>query len=231
MQSQKTQLGPIEVHQIITNKDAPYIILFHGYGANAFDLMPLSQYLLPSQQVNWLFPQGILDMDFGFGMMGKAWFPIDIAAFERAIATGNYRDLSQSEPAGFVNARAAALAMLQALDVPMGKIVLGGFSQGAMLATDLTLRLPVAPAGLAILSGTLLNAESWTQLAANRKGFSFFQSHGRQDPLLPFAMAEKLNELLRNAGLIGKLHAFSGGHEIPPEVLLQLDDYLENNEQ
>ena len=228
MQPQMRQLGPVETHEIINEPGAPYVVLFHGYGANAFDLMPFSQMLLRSHKVNWLFPQGILDLDIGYGMMGKAWFHIDIAAFERAMTTGQFRDLSRDAPAGFVEARDSVMAMLQKLDVPLEKIVLGGFSQGAMLATDIAMRLPAPPAGLAILSGTLVDEENWRQVARQREGMAFFQSHGKIDPVLPFSMAEKLHELLMEAGLKGDLKTFSGGHEIPQDVLFELDIYLES---
>lgn len=223
----KLRLGDLDVYQIGNHPDAPFVILFHGYGANAFDLMPLSQVLLPNHKINWLFPDGRLSIDLGFGMTGKAWFEIDIVAMQEAMMRGEYRDLSEIQPPGFEQARQAGQEMLAALEVPSEKLVLGGFSQGAMLATDLSLRAQKAPAGLVILSGTLVDARALTKLAPKRAGLPFFQSHGTADPLLPFAAAEKLHAALSEAGLNGKLHAFHGGHEIPQAIIQKLDAFLE----
>lgn len=224
-QHQRT-FGELEAYEIRNADEAPLIILFHGYGADAFDLMPLSQLILPDTPANWLFPQGLHQIDIGFGMQGRAWFPIDVEAFQRATLRGEYSDLSRSLPQGFAKARAAAAQMLAALEVPMNRIILGGFSQGAMLATDLTLRADIPPAALLILSGTLLNADDWRPLAPKRAGLPFFQSHGKADPLLPHALATELNKLLTGAGLQGTLHSFDGGHEIPQSILLQLKDFI-----
>lgn len=227
-QPQKRQLGPLHAYEISCgDASAPYIILFHGYGANAFDLLPLSQMMLIDRQVNWLFPDGLLDVDIGFGMTGKAWFPIDLAAFDRAMQTGELPDLSKTLPVGFESARDAGLELLAALGIEAERTILGGFSQGAMLATGMSLELQANPAAVLILSGALLDAESWSHKARRRAGLPFFQSHGTADPLLPYSLAQKLYEMLRTAGWEGEFHAFTGGHEIPQDVLVKLNQFLE----
>jgi len=52
------------------------------------------------------------------------------------------------------------------------------------------------------------------------------QSHGRDDPLLPFAMAEKLRNALAAAGLEVTWVPFDGGHGIAPNVIDQLSGFL-----
>jgi phospholipase/carboxylesterase len=88
-----------------------------------------------------------------------------------------------------------------------------------MLTTDLALRLEEAPAGLAILSGTLTDEPSWTRLAARRQGLRVVQSHGRQDPILPYANAEALRDVLKGAGCDVTFLPFAGGHTIPDDAL------------
>ncbi len=199
------------------------VVLFHGYGANAADLAPLADALRSERPISWVFPEGPLPIeDYP---SGRCWWPIDMAALQAAQLSGRQRDLTL-EPAGLPAARRAAGEVLKELDVPWDKLVLGGFSQGAMLAADLALRAPEAPRGLALLSGTLVNAPVWKTLAAARRGMPFFQSHGRMDPILPFGAALKLEALLCEAGLKGRLHAFDGGHGIPSEVLEGLSAFL-----
>lgn len=77
-----------------------------------------------------------------------------------------------------------------------------------------------------MLSGTLLAASEWRRRACSRAGLHVYQSHGRRDPLLPFADAEALRELLREAGLKVDFHAFEGQHEIPISVLRGLASFV-----
>ena len=129
-------------------------------------------------------------------------------------------------------AKARAM-MLKAIDeltaqtgLPMSKVVLGGFSQGAMIMTDVALRLPEAPAALAILSGTLLVEDVWRQKAKARAGLAVFQSHGRVDPILRFDAAERLRDLLTELGSPPEWVAFDGPHAIPLVVLRKLAQFL-----
>lgn len=203
-------------------KDAPTIVIFHGYGADGADLAPLAMELALSKPARWLFPDAPLPLDWG----GRAWFSIDVQSIEAAQRTGKPLDWSESQPSALEEARSAAGAFLQELRVPWDQLVLGGFSQGAMLAVDLALRAPQAPRGLAILSGNLINAKAWAELAPRRKGLPFFMSHGLADPILGFPGALRLEKLLKEAGLEGELLKFEGGHAIPPEVAAGLAAYL-----
>jgi phospholipase/carboxylesterase len=172
--------------------------------------------------VRWIFPDGPEVLDWG----GRAWFPIDVAAFEEAQRTGRPRDLSAGEPAGMADARADLQALLAELAAPWDRLVLAGFSQGAMLAVDLALRAPEAPAGVAILSGTLVDRKAVAALAPKKKGLPFFQSHGSADPILGFAQALALERELKAAGWSGGLRRFEGGHGIPPEIVPELGAWL-----
>jgi phospholipase/carboxylesterase len=97
-----------------------------------------------------------------------------------------------------------------------------------MLACDVALRLDRPPAGLVLMSGTLVAQQEWTPLLPKRKGLKVLQSHGNQDPLLPFAQAERLRDLLTKAGLIVDWVGFRGGHEIPELVLSRLSGWLKS---
>ena len=53
-----------------------------------------------------------------------------------------------------------------------------------------------------------------------------FQSHGKQDELLPHEGAERLRDTLIHAGLPVEWHSFRGGHEIPRSVLQRLGPFI-----
>ncbi|PJZ69744.1 esterase [Leptospira perolatii] len=220
------QIGPFKAVSIQGNPDLPTIILFHGYGANAHDLVPLHSYLDVPKGTNFLFPDGDLEIPIMPGYTGRAWFPIDMEALQKAMMLGGHRDFSERYPNGLESAREKAAQMIQDLGIPMEKIILGGFSQGAMLATDLMLHSKQKPKGLLILSGTLIHEQEWSRLAKLSPGYKFFQSHGRMDPVLGYPAAKKLEGVLKEAGWDGELLAFPGGHEIPESVLIGMNRYL-----
>lgn len=222
----RRRIGPLEVIEIHHSPAAPYVVLFHGFGADMTDLAPLSQVISVGRPVNWIFPNGHIRAELGAHVSGRAWFPLPLAELQAAMATGSGIDLTTVTPPGMKRACEAAAEMLAALDTDMSRIVIGGFSQGAMLATEVTLRAAAAPAGLALLSTTLVDSENWKRLAPARKGLRFFQSHGTHDSVLAIEPAQRLEILLREAGLQGKLVTFHGGHEIPSEVLIQLGSFL-----
>jgi phospholipase/carboxylesterase len=204
-------------------KDAKTIVCFHGYGADMRDLAPLAFETPAKTPFTWLFPDAPDVLDWG----GRAWWPIDVEAFEAAQRGGKPRDLSGGEPEGLAEARLAADSFLKELAVPAERLVLMGFSQGAMLAVDVAMRMKSSPAGVAVLSGTLVDAVSVKALAPARKGMPFFQSHGSVDPILGFMQALALEKELMSAGWRGKLMRFEGGHAIPGDVLAALGAWLD----
>ena len=228
MQYSSLKIAGIEA-VMAKGEQAPHraVVLFHGFGANARDLAPIASEINLGSDIVWVFPEGLLALD-GFG--SRAWWHIDLPALGAAIAEGRRRDRTLESPPGLPPARETALRLLAALEteygIPARQVVLGGFSQGAMLATDATLHLPVDTAGLLLFSGTLLCRDIWVERARNHAGLPFFQSHGMHDPLLAFEAAQELNRLLLDAGLAGSLVAFPGGHEIPDQALRGAEAFL-----
>lgn len=220
------QLGKIHCQEINNDDNAPWILFFHGFGADCNDLLPLGEMISTKKTYNWLFPNGILEVPIGPAWMGRAWWTVDMMEIQRAAERGEHRDFSNETPKGMSKAFDMAMEMIKQLKVPWNKIVLGGFSQGAMLASELYLRAPETPAGLVIMSGTLLHQEEWKKLIPARAGQRFFQSHGEIDPVLGFKQAQKLETLLTQNGMKGSLLKFRGGHEIPPQVMLKISEYL-----
>src|SRR4051812_36922991 len=144
-------------------------ILCHGYGAPGDDLVPIGEHLagVLGDRVSFAFPEAPLPLPGPAGAFGgRAWWHIEVSRFERALSSGKLEELFDEVPDGMADARKKVREVVDALatraKLPMSKIVLGGFSQGAMIATDVALRLEEAPAALAILSGTLLCRPEWT---------------------------------------------------------------------
>lgn len=201
-------------------------VIFHGYGADMTDLSSLAQVLDPNGDANWYFPNGFLDVPIGPGFYGKAWFNINIEEFDEAVRTGKHRDMSKRRPKGLDEAAAAARAFIEEKKIDWSQLVLGGFSQGAMLATELVLSSPQPPKALVVLSGALLDEKNWKEKMKLKKGLKFFASHGTHDPILSYEGAQDLEKAFVENGWEGSLETFRGGHEIPQNVLQNLTYFL-----
>jgi len=203
------------------------VILLHGFGAPGDDLASLWQMLRVPSEVRFAFPAAPLELEGGFG--GRAWWMLDIERFAADVASGRKHDLS-IVPAGLDTARERLLTMLDALDaewgLPAGRVLLGGFSQGAMLACDTLARSAREFAGLIVLSGGVMAEREWEAGWPARAGLPVFQSHGVDDPLLGYDIAERLRDTLRRHGLRVEWHGFGGGHEIPVGVLEGLGTFI-----
>ena len=197
----------------------PVVVLMHGYGAPGTDLVPLWRELSVPSDVRFVFPEAPIDLGFG----GRAWWPIDMARLQDRFSKAAVDRLTAEIPAGIDAARDAIIALLAALERDFGAApettIIGGFSQGAMLATDVVLRTARPFGGLAVLSGTLVSHQEWLPLMTARHGLLVLQSHGRSDVVLPFAVAEQLRDELSAAGLSVEFIPFNGGHGIPGSVL------------
>ncbi|MBT4762839.1 MAG: esterase [Bdellovibrionaceae bacterium] len=204
------------------------VIILHGYGADNKDLASLAHHTPGADKLSWYFPNGILEVPLSPFMMGRAWFPIDMAAYEKAMAEKTFRDFSKKRPGGFDEAMNKVNELYFNLQEKYDKIIVGGFSQGAMIATELALKNDDSVSGLAILSGVLVNQSKWEPLMEKAETLSFFQSHGIQDPVLSIEGARDLNALMKKHNHIGDLYDFVGQHEIPVEVIQKLGVFLKN---
>jgi len=207
--------------------DGAVVILLHGFGAPGDDLAALWQMLRVPSEVRFAFPVAPLEVEGGFG--GRAWWMFDIERFAADAASGRKHDLG-IVPDGLSAAREHLFAMLDALDaewgLPAGRVFLGGFSQGAMLACDVVVRSEREFAGLIVLSGGIVAEREWEAGWPARAGLPVFQSHGVEDPLLRYDVAERLRDTLRGHGLRVEWQGFGGEHEIPGEVLEGLGSFV-----
>lgn len=208
----------------------PSVILCHGFGAPGDDLCGLSTAIAAGPGVRWFFPEAPVDLGGG----ARAWWPIDMVAIQIALMQGRPRVFdTEAVPPGMADALARTRSCLEGLvrvhGVDPASAVLGGFSQGAMVATDLFASADERWAGLMALSGTLLAGSRWRPaLQQNARGRRVFQSHGRQDPILPFAVAEELHALLVQHGASVEWVPFQGPHTITSAVCSRAGTWLQS---
>ncbi len=232
MQSYERTLGRLQCVVLDTVPDDQpaelAVVLCHGFGASGTDLVGLGSELCQRApelvgRTRFVFPAAPLSLD-DVGMPGgRAWWHLDIEALNNAIEHGEFRDQRESTPDGLDEARELLTELVETIgsewQLGPDRLVLGGFSQGSMIAVDVALRLPEPPAALCIWSGTLLCEAAWRELAESRGSLQIFQSHGRTDPILPYTAAEWLRDLLTESGLEVEFLEFPGVHTIPVEAI------------
>jgi phospholipase/carboxylesterase len=209
-----------------TAKGPPTVMLLHGYGSSAEQWLPYTHTIAVPPSGRFLFPQGPMLIGRNDALaLGHAWWRLDLASHRRKEQPGV--DLRSIPMQGL--ARAARLVEV-ALDDEGNSVrhpfVLGGFSQGAMVSCEVAFASDEPLFALLILSGTPIDSADWRSGMAKRRGLPVFMSHGRQDDVLPYDLAELLHEDLVRAGLEVTFVPFDGGHEIPAGVVEALNAFL-----
>lgn len=195
----------------------PTVLLLHGWGASAHDLIGLAP-VLHGGRALVLCPQGSLALQTGPGMLGYGWFPL---------APGRPPD-----PAAIDAARRAVEAFLDAAlaryPIDAKRLVVAGFSQGGFLAYQIALRAPERFAGLMALSSWLppevASAIPRTPAHANLPALVI---HGSQDPMIPIERAYASRDALLGLGVPTVFREYLMGHEIRPEALREILRWLD----
>lgn len=228
LNTQRVAVDGIELITITRPSASKTVMLLHGFGASCDDLAPLAQFLDPELQWNWIFPNGILEVPLGSHLSGRAWFPIRMAEIEAAAMRGEVVDFSSVLPDGMKEAGVAVRRLMEHLHITPNQLVLGGFSQGAMMAVQVAVHLEQDLLGMILFSGTLINRIEWEKLLPDRSKVPFIQSHGRSDPILGFGYAKNLFDVLTRSGLKGEFLEFGGYHEIPLPVIQKTALFLQS---
>ncbi len=204
-------------------KHRPTAIILHGYGADFQDLAGLAAYLDRQSAINWVFPNGPDRLAYHPISSGRAWFPIETDILKEQ----PHIDFTAGPPAGLEAAATRIQDLIQDLSVDTESLILGGFSQGAIVSCQAALTLDKGPHALVQLSSTIVGGEVWPQRLRLHRNLSIFQSHGRGDDLLRFQHAEALHQLFKEHCQDVDFIAFGGGHEIPALVIDKLRFFIE----
>jgi phospholipase/carboxylesterase len=196
----------------------PTVVLLHGYGAIAEDWEPFLQTVTFPPDARLIFPKG---PSIGGLSRGRGWWNLDLTTAVRHGDDGP--DLSRQKPPGI---RTAARLVRNLLADVEGPVILGGFSQGAMLSAEIAFQTDQPLAALILLSGTTVNEAAWVRQLPRRKGLAVFMAHGRFDGTLSFQNSDRFRAKLQAAGLDVTWLPFDGGHEIPAEVVVALNAFL-----
>jgi phospholipase/carboxylesterase len=211
------------------------VVLCHGYGAPGTDLVGIADPLLRfdpqiAQHVVFIFPEAPLSLAPQGYAGGRAWWHIDLQRLLSDPSPATLDTFRSACPEGLEQARSMLMLAIdearEKWNLPIDRFVIGGFSQGSMLATDVSLHLAEPPALLCILSGATISEEKWRALALKRGPLRVLQSHGRYDDVLLFSEGVRLRDSLQAGGADVEFIEIQGAHEIGMPVLARLGAIL-----
>ncbi len=106
---------------------------------------------------------------------------------------------------------------------PTDQTILGGFSQGGLMALEVGLRYPHRLAGIICVSGYVCEPDKLVrELSPVAKQQRILVTHGTFDPLIPVELVKKQINYLKTAGLNIQWHEFRKDHTIAGEAELGL---------
>jgi phospholipase/carboxylesterase len=185
----------------------------HGRGADEHDLAPLLQALDPDANLLGVLPRGPLALQPG----GRHWYVL--------------REVGSPDRETFLQTFALLSDWLDGVlaenEVAPERLVLSGFSQGAVMAYSLALaagRPP--PAGVLVFSGFIPRVEDFEFDLEGRAGLPVSVSHGSLDPIISVDFAREARARLEAAGLAVRYREDPVAHTIAPGALAQAQEVL-----
>jgi phospholipase/carboxylesterase len=185
------------------------LVLFHGRGTSEHDLYPLLDALDPKRRLLGLTPRGPLSLPPG----GAHWYVVRRVGFP--------------DPETFFASYGLASEWLDGLGIPADRIVLGGFSQGAVMSHALGLgRGRPRPAGVIALSGFVPTVEGF-ELDLTPPLPPVAIGHGTYDPVIDVAFGRAARDLLEGAGADVLYREYPRPHTVDPSFLRELVPWVE----
>lgn len=191
------------------------VVLLHGYGSDGQDLIGLAAYwrdLLPDA----LFVAPNAPEPCRGNPGGYQWFPVtpedlpyrfDGASKAQPVIAGFLRDLWAQTGLG------------------PSDTILGGFSQGAMMALHMGLTLDEALMGVIGFSGALIAPEGFATYSGPRPPVCLV--HGDRDPVVDPSLSEEAAAVLRSKGFSVSYHVEAGaGHTIAEDGLAFAGEFI-----
>jgi phospholipase/carboxylesterase len=187
------------------------VVFLHGYGADGSDLLGLADVIGPELPGTAFVAPDAPERCAG-SAFGYQWFPIPrFDGSTEAVASAGI-DAATADLNGFLDAR------LTEDGLTPDRLVLFGFSQGAMMSLQVAPRRAEAVAGVVAISGRLLRPDRLAAEAVVKPPVLLI--HGDQDPVVPFASMAAAGDALVAAGFPTYGHVMQGtGHGIAPDGL------------
>ena len=193
----------------VSGRASSMVVLVHGYGADGSDLLgladPLGSHLPETMFLAPDAPEPCQGNPFGFQWAPVPWMDGSDEAQAATRFAASAADLD-----AFLDQR------LTEAGLTPDRLVLLGFSQGAMISLHIAPRRPMPVAGVVAISGRLMFPERLAAEVVVRPPVLLI--HGDADPVVPFGDMAKAGNALVAAGFETFGHVMKGtGHGIAPD--------------
>jgi phospholipase/carboxylesterase len=183
------------------------LVLFHGRGADEHDLFPLLDVLDPDRRLHGYTPRGPLSLPPG----GAHWY---------VVPRVGYPDTET-----FNASYAQASEWLDSL--PHERLILGGFSQGCVMALALGLGgRRVRPLAIAGFSGFIPIVAGW-QPDLDRPLPPVALGHGTHDPVIGVSFGRAARDTLLAGGAEVLYKEYPLPHTLDEQFLVEVREWLE----
>lgn len=181
-----------------TPAELPLVILLHGRGADMHDLADLAPLLADAGTVRFVFANAPKQFEAYPGMtFGWTWF-----------------DGWPPEQSSVAASRELLLKFIGEVTqrYKTSKLILAGFSQGAMMALDVGLRTDAV--SIVAMSGGVYEPDL-PKLTPK----PVFIAHGTVDDVVPVSYARRARHLLEENGFDVEYHEYPMGHQVVMEEI------------
>jgi phospholipase/carboxylesterase len=187
------------------------LVLFHGRGADEHDLYPLIDFLDPEKRLLGVTPRGPFSLPPG----GAHWYALrEVGYPDRDTFLATYRDVG-----------AWLGSFLAERGIGHDRTVLGGFSQGAVMAYSFSLgQGRPRPAATIALSGFIPTVEGFELDLSAIPPVAI--GHGTYDPIISVEFGRAARKLLDEAGAAVLYREYPLAHAIDPGFLMELRPWV-----
>jgi phospholipase/carboxylesterase len=188
------------------------LVLMHGRGVNMYALLPVADELDPERRLVAVTPQAPLELSPG----GFHWYVIERVGYPNAETFWNTHALVSE----FVD------SLPERIGVPLEGTVLGGFSQGSVMAYAVGLgKGRPHPAGVIAFSGFIPVVEGF-ELADDLVGYPVAIAHGTLDPIISVDFGRRAHVTLEEAGCDTLYYESPIPHTIDPRFIPQAREWV-----
>jgi phospholipase/carboxylesterase len=187
------------------------LVLFHGRGADEYDLHPLLDLVDPDRRLLGVTPRGPLALPPG----GAHWYALHQVGYpDRDTFLSTYADVG-----------AWLDGFLEEHGISHDATALGGFSQGAAMTYSFSLgRGRPRPAALFALSGFIPTVEGFELDLSDIPPVAI--GHGTYDPVISVEFGRQARKILEDAGASVLYREYPLPHAIDPRFLMELRSWL-----
>ena len=199
-------------------KNAPLLIMCHGYGSDENDLFSFASEL-PKE----LF---IISLRAPYPMhpYGNAWYAINFDAEKGKWSNNDQAKRSVNIIAKFID------YACKTYPVDTNNVTLLGFSQGTILSYAVALTYPEKVKNIIALSGYINEAIIPKSIKeSDMSHLNFFCSHGSVDQVIPVEWARKAPLFLKSLGINHSYTEYNVGHGVAPQNFYDLKNWLEKH--